>query len=552
MKKIGKVVGLWVGLSCPLCAAPAVEKWRAGQMTLFPTIQAAINAAEAGDLIRIREGVYHETLVIHKKSGTLQAPIQLEGAKGEKVVIDGAWEDLQKKGNKRWRRVAPGAYETELPSTSSNLPWDRVTAASIGEEDSLIATYWFDAKLDSMQKGTGILRRGSTVRIKMQEGEDPNNVIIHIGRSDAVLKIKDVCHWKIHNLSFRHATFAGVYLVGHYYHHIQLDRLTVQSCFRGISTDEQTSGSEVQISHCRLVNKRPLNWPWDGYVDHGQAGDDRQGPQRTTGIMIKGGVRFEVHHCEIAGWWDGMKLTGTSVHAHHNLVHDIQDDMVELESDRSNDVRFFNNVGYDLFVGISVVNNQGGNIYVFRNQVTSTRANFTSKRPSKSVYGYTIKLGKGWGAVRKAENVKFFNNTFFSYRAAIWDARIVPLKQFEFVNNIFYTQHDPRNFVSEDTLTHTFENGCQWLSNLWNKQPTLHEPGIQRCELVFNRKPTQLSLILLPLLIQKGSCAHETGTSYPSVAWPGVDTTPIVGKIDIGAHEIDGNDAELANIGPQR
>ena len=53
------------------------------------TIQAAINKAQAGDTIAIRDGVYGERLYI-QKPGTAEAPITIKAYEGERPVIDGA------------------------------------------------------------------------------------------------------------------------------------------------------------------------------------------------------------------------------------------------------------------------------------------------------------------------------------------------------------------------------------------------------------------------------------------------------------------------------
>ena len=57
--------------------------------TSFRTIQSAINVAEPGDNIFIREGRYSEHVRIEKKKATAQNPIRIEAWPNERVVIDG-------------------------------------------------------------------------------------------------------------------------------------------------------------------------------------------------------------------------------------------------------------------------------------------------------------------------------------------------------------------------------------------------------------------------------------------------------------------------------
>jgi hypothetical protein len=528
---------------------PKVELWRSGKNTLYANIQSAINAAQPGDLIKIRAGTYYENIVLDHLQGKPGAHIRLEGAEGENVVLDGADQELQKKGNHRWKEMGNGEYQTTVSYVGPDDTWNRVTAATVGDQDSLLATYWFDTKFDSLQRGRGIQKKGNALRLKMPDGLHPSNLPIHIGTSEAILRIQNSAYVEIRNLQLKHAGFAGIYLVGTEFSHITLEHLQISSAFRGITTDEKNSGSDVLIKDCMVSNNMPRDWPWTGYDDGADASDDSKAPQRTTGIMIKGGKNMEIRNCEIAGWWDGMKLTGRAIKAHHNSIHNIQDDIVELESNYSEDVRFYNNVGYDAFVGISVINNAGGNVYVFRNRIVNARHEWNPKT-RKQTYGYSIKMGRAWGNEKKAQNVKFFNNSFYAYRANFWDARSTSVENFEFVNNIFCTGHDARNFLNPDTVTHSFEKGCKWMNNVWNKQGQIHEPGLQNCDPSYVSVQYLDATKNLDLNIQPHSCAKDAGTDYPKRAWPGIDTCPSVGAPDIGAHEIGQNDDELAHIGP--
>ena len=70
-----------------LLAAPA----GAGVLTVpgdFPTIQGALDAAVAGDVVEVSGGVYHEKIVF-PRSGAPGQPITLRAAAGESPVLDG-------------------------------------------------------------------------------------------------------------------------------------------------------------------------------------------------------------------------------------------------------------------------------------------------------------------------------------------------------------------------------------------------------------------------------------------------------------------------------
>lgn len=533
-----KITILWLLLcwgTCALAAPPKVERWRTGKKVLFPSIQSAVNSAVPGDVIKIREGIYHESVTIRHIHGKPGTPIQVVGAEGERVVIDGAEPSLQQAGNNKWKKAANGAYQTYVSGDLSQSKWGNVGAVSVGEQDSLMATYWKKEKLEARTRGKGVRREGNVVYLKMKEGEDPNKIPLHISTCVANLHLQDASYWEFHNIELYHAGFAGVYLEGDEYHHLAFDHLKIHTAFRGISTDEEKSGRDIVISNCEISNKMPTQWPWEGYEDSEKADDDHHAPQRTAGVMIKGAQRVEIKDCEISGWWDGMKLTGVSIDAHHNRFHDIDDDMVELESSYSKDVLFHHNMGHDVFVGISVVNNKGGNVYVFRNRIFANRQ-IQDPKTGKRNYGYSIKIGKAWGDEKRAENVKVFNNSFYAKRASFWDARTVALSAFEFINNIFYAEQLP--FLNHDTLTHRVDNGCFWSHNLWNKEVSFHELEKQVCDPLNGTLDEATKELPLPTTTNE-RCIKEAGTDYALKKWPEIDTTPIKGAVDIGAEEVD-------------
>jgi hypothetical protein len=56
----------------------------------YGSIQSAVNAAAAGDIIYLRAGTYAPSTNIQiKKSGTVSSPITLRSYEKEKVILDG-------------------------------------------------------------------------------------------------------------------------------------------------------------------------------------------------------------------------------------------------------------------------------------------------------------------------------------------------------------------------------------------------------------------------------------------------------------------------------
>src|ERR1700731_3336244 len=72
------------------------------------TIQAAATRVKAGDKVTIHAGEYRETVII-KASGNPEAPIVIEAAPNETVVIKGS--DVIK----GWVRTSPNVWKAKLP-----------------------------------------------------------------------------------------------------------------------------------------------------------------------------------------------------------------------------------------------------------------------------------------------------------------------------------------------------------------------------------------------------------------------------------------------------
>jgi len=95
---VAKSVLAVVAVALP-CAAQQIVRLVPAQ---YPTISAAIAAANAGDRIRVANGVYREQLVIDK-------PLVIEGSNSALTIIDGESANLSSVG--QVRIVAPGDVE---------------------------------------------------------------------------------------------------------------------------------------------------------------------------------------------------------------------------------------------------------------------------------------------------------------------------------------------------------------------------------------------------------------------------------------------------------
>lgn len=416
-----------------------VELIRNGQLLdVYPAIQAAVDAAGPGDIIRIGEGEYFENVVVNGVSGLPEAPIVIEPAPGAQVIVNGGDRGLASSGNGRWIPEGNGVYHAQVPWTGDSekalLTW--VSRASGG----LLAAHYTREKFDEGARGDDkTWRSGETVYIKLKNGQDPNLVPLYIGTSDGVFRIENSSHITIRNLHIRGGGFAGIYMKDANYSGLVLEGLTVTNCFRGFSTDdEQDSGRGLTIRHNLIRNDWPADWRWDGYNDSGSSSDELVAPMRGHGMVMKASDS-EISYNEISGGWDGMQVQGHNIMIHHNRIHNMKDDGIELESNNTKNLQLYENEFYDNFVGFSIVSDTPGPIYIYRNIFSGNKLSLFKPQSGEAYrYGYSIKNGGDWGA--GARNIKVYHNTFYDKRNNLFDRdKTYDWNDFEYYNNIFYS-----------------------------------------------------------------------------------------------------------------
>lgn len=518
---------------------PAAELWREGaQVGTWPVIQQAIDHAEPGDLIRIRGGVYHENLTLHDLRADPETPFILEGAEGEQVIIDGADPRLQTPGSGLWQ------WDEQENGWVAQVPWRGQESRSIltwasHANDRLIAAHRDQEFFLAGNRGDALWRTGDTVRLRLADGGDPNDLALNIGMAEGIIQLRDSSGWIIRNLELRHAGFAGVHLDGPGVHDIHLEGLTIITAYRGISTENYSVGfsERIHITGCTIMNHWDFDWEWrQGYRDHLSSGNDESAPMRGTGINFKV-IDGSVSHCEIAGQWDGMDVQGSNVRIHNNLFYNIKDDMMELESNNSTNIYVYDNIGFRVFVGISCVANRGGPIYIYRNQI---RADLHSRMFDDTWrYGYPLKFGNDWGP--GAENIFIYHNTFDSLGRSLFVARRSNPERWqniEWVNNIF-------SRTTEGALglegMGTPERGIHWEDNLFVRQAELDRLTEYSEEFInagFIGDPGLTNQEAYPpdFRLTSHSEAREAGSLRPSeMAWPDTLPAPESAFPDIGA-----------------
>jgi hypothetical protein len=325
------------------------------------SVQAGLNAAQPGDEVRVRPGVYYET-VRPPRGGTEQAPIHLV-AEGPGVVLDGSDPAFLLRSD--WRDDGGGVWSVPFSA-----------AARLVVVDSTMRLFKH-ATLADLRAGTGGIAQGfalegGRLHVRPEDGLTPNGRPVHVARFENAIYL-DVSHVRVVGLEVRYygtgGSGAGIYLRGGSRREVLGN---VVHSIGGRSILLRVGAAEDLVEGNVCVDHRVSRWPWDAVKGR---------EEELTFISHRGGRGVVIRGNVVRGGFDGISCggdTGTEDLAadsdvHDNLIQDLGDDGSELEVFAGTNVRFWNNRIADVLAGVSLAPLGKGPCYVLYNVLVDHR-----------------------------------------------------------------------------------------------------------------------------------------------------------------------------------
>lgn len=325
------------------------------------TIQAAADRAAAGDEIRVRPGIYFQT-VDTGHGGAAGAPIQLV-ADGPGVILDGADPALRTRTD--WSADGGGVF---------SIPWTGTTR--LVAADSLQRLYHHSglAALQASDQGIaqGWAAENGRLYVKLEDGSSPAGHVMWVARYNNALFL-DTSHWRVSGFEIRHY---GIAAGGGGIRIRAADDCVIQGNHihtnggRGVYLNALAADNLIERNLVR--DPRIGGWPWAAVKAH---------EEEFAGIAVRGGRGNVVRGNTVIGTFDGLDagdgLADENVAADcdyaDNVVLGVGDDAIETDDVSGINLRVWGNRFDDDYSGISIAPMTTGPEYVLYNTITNYR-----------------------------------------------------------------------------------------------------------------------------------------------------------------------------------
>ena len=296
------------------------------------TIANAMTKVQPGDEIRVRPGIYYETLTT-SKNGTATLPIHLT-ADGPGVILEGADPGLLHRTD--WRDDGGGVFSIAYTPTANRL----VCA------DSLMRLYK-ETSLANLQSnahglGQGFVIEGGRLYVKLEGSLNPNSHTMYVARYNVGMTMGS-SYWHVSGFQVRHfGTGSGgsgfqIYGANNWIADNFISTLGGRHVFIRLTT-----GANNLIEHNYAFDPRIGTWPWSATKAH-----DEENPSISNRGARGNVIRYNV----VEGGFDGLDAndgqtsedTAADADYYGNTVSGCGDDGIETDTVSGLNLRFWGN-----------------------------------------------------------------------------------------------------------------------------------------------------------------------------------------------------------------
>lgn len=359
----------------------------------FRTIQAAAAAAQPGDTVRVRPGVYREQ-VTPPRSGLPDAWIRFI-ADGPAVEMDGGETISTADG---WRELDGGIWSRPYARTPRYMSLDGVRLYRHSSLDNL------RNKGDGIEGGFFV--SSGTLYVKTPDGKPLSGRLLRAAVLNYGFYVDSKAYIEIRGFKMHHYTEMGVRFRSS--HHCALRDSEVHDSRQMVYVDGAGARDNL-IEGNRLWGSGVWDWPWEiCHHDHDCSSNGVSVSAAGEGNVVRGNyIRGTYNGIYVGGWvTDYPEEWALENDVYRNAIEWVKDDAIEPECQAIN-LRIFENVVWNLFVGVSLAPIETGPTWVLYNL-------FHTHQPHDMGKGQWLKISLNPKGERPMGHVRIYHNTAYT------------------------------------------------------------------------------------------------------------------------------------------
>jgi len=319
----------------------------------FDSIQRASAAAQPGDTVRIRPGVYREQLR-PARSGAPDNWIRYLGD-GPGVVLDGG-ETLSTDSG--WSDAGQGVYSRAYARSPRYMALDGVRLYRHSSLENL------RSRGDGIEGGFFI--QSGVLYVKPPDGAPLAGRTLRAALLAYGVYLEGLSYIEVRGLDVGYYDEMGVRLRNS--HHCAVRDSIIHDSRQMIRVDQERSTDNL-IEGNRIFGSGVLEWPWDiCHHDHDCSSNGVSVSAAGEGNVVRGNYMTGLFNGIYLGGWvtDYPETWAAENDVYDNLIEYVKDDAIEPECQAIN-LRIFRNHMRNLFVGISLAPIETGPTWVLYN-----------------------------------------------------------------------------------------------------------------------------------------------------------------------------------------